>query len=508
MAHDIDVLIAGAGPTGLAAALALTRHGVRVRVVEQNAAPSRHSKALVIQARTMEVFHALGVAEDVLAKTQPMRGVQPVLEGKQLPFVTFDGLEGPYTRPLMLRQSQTEQLLAARLETLGVCVEWGVGLRDFEADEGGVRVTLSNGESLGAAYLIGCDGAHSLVRKQLGVDFEGSTYDNDFIQVDAKMRWPLAEDTGYAFIREEGALVCLPLGEGIFRTIYIRQERPEDAPEEPELREFQAVFDELMPGEVEFGEVEWIIRFRLHERLASRFRVGRVFLAGDAAHIHTPAGGQGMNTGIQDAFNLGWKLGLAVRGAAGERLLESYHDERHPIAADVLRFTDLTFKTALGSNALVRKLRPLILPFVLGNRYMRGNAARTVSQLDVNVRRSPIVDDRRFFATGLHAGDRAPDASFAHDGASSRVFDLLRDDPRHLVFAHYAQGHRLAALERGLDPSIARVIVANEGEELEARYHLGDGPAIWVVRPDGYIGYRQSGDEPEPVLEWFQRTLG
>lgn len=509
-----QVLIVGAGPTGLTAASELTRHGVRVRIVERNSAASIHSKALIVQPRTLEVFYAMGISGQVAAAAQPVFSMQAHLSGKDIPMIQFGEVDGPYPRPMMLRQSQTERLLGARLAEQGVAIEWGTSLAEFTPSEDGVEVTLSTGEQLRVAYLLGCDGAHSMVRKQLGIPFEGSTYENDFLQVDCKVRWDYPNDAGQGFLTDSGVVVCLPLGGGIFRFILIRRERPEHAPDEPTLAEFQAAVSAAVSsrpgsraegsGDVELYDPEWLIRFRLHERLAAQYRVGRVFIAGDAAHIHTPAGGQGMNTGIQDAFNLAWKLGLVLAGHAGERLLDSYHAERHPIAADILRFTDRTFRTGLGSNVLVRKLRPLLLPLVFGSSWVTSKMTRTVAQLEINVRRSPIVEDHRIFPTGPHAGDRAPDATFMLGGSPTQVFEQLLGTS-HVVFAHCVDVETLESLRRALPGELARVIVADEGDELEQRYHLGSGPALWVVRPDGHIAYRQAGDNPEPLLAWFSR---
>jgi 2-polyprenyl-6-methoxyphenol hydroxylase-like FAD-dependent oxidoreductase len=506
MSSDTQVLVVGAGPTGLTAASELTRHGVRVRIVEKNTEPSIHSKALVVQPRTLEVLLAMGLADEAIAAAQPVFSLHVNLGGKPSATIEFSDVDGPFSRPMMLRQSQTERLIGAQLERQGVAIEWATSVTEFEADDDGVEVTLSTGERVRVDYLIGCDGAHSIVRKQLGVAFEGSTYENDFLQVDCKVRWDLPYDAGQGFFTDDGAVVCLPLGGGSFRFILIRRERPADAPDEPELAEFQAALDAEVPGEVELYDVEWIIRFRLHERLAEQFRVGRVFLAGDAGHIHTPAGGQGMNTGIQDAFNLAWKLGLVLRGRGGQRLLDSYHAERHPIAADVLRFTDFAFRNALGAGALVRMLRPILMPLVLGSSMIQSKITRKVAQLELNVRNSPIVDDRRLIPTGPHAGDRAPDARFVCAGEEVRMFDVLRGT-QHVVFAHRAHTDVITRLRRELATDLARVVIADEGEELDERYHLGTSSAIWVVRPDGHIGFRQSGDDPEPVLAWFAEFL-
>jgi 2-polyprenyl-6-methoxyphenol hydroxylase-like FAD-dependent oxidoreductase len=499
-----QVLVVGAGPTGLTAASELTRHGVRVRIVERNSAPSIHSKALIVQPRTLEVFYAMGISDQVAAAANPVFSMQAHLNGKDVPMIQFGEVDGPFSRPMMLRQSQTERLLGTRLAEQGVEIEWGTSLSEFEPVDDGVDVTLSTGERLRVAYLLGCDGAHSVVRKQLEIPFEGSTYENDFLQVDCKVRWSYPNDRGQGFFTDTGAIVCLPLGGGVFRFILIRRERPEDAPDEPALAEFQQAVSAEFHGDVELYDPEWLIRFRLHERLAAQYRVGRVFLAGDAAHIHTPAGGQGMNTGIQDAFNLAWKLAFVLAGHAGERLLDSYHAERHPIAADILRFTDLTFRTGLGTNMLVRKLRPMLLPLVFGSSWVTSKMTRTMAQLEINVRRSPIVEDHRIFPTGPHAGDRAPDATFVHHGVETQVFEQLLGTT-HVVFAHCVDVEILESLRRALPTELARVIVADEGDELEERYHLGTGPALWVVRPDGHIGYRQSGDNPEPLLAWFSR---
>lgn len=505
---SVDVLIVGAGPTGLTLASELTRHGARVRIVEQNPGPSVHSKALVVQPRTLEVFHAIGLADAAIAAAQPMFRLQAHVDGKDMPMVEFAEVDGPYPRPMMLRQGQTERLLGAQLERQNVTIEWTTSLTEFAADDDGVEATLSTGERVRVGYLVGCDGAHSVVRKQLGVAFEGSTYDNDFLQADCKVRWDYPDDTGQAFFTDDGALVCLPLGHGTFRFILVRRERPANAPDEPDLAEFQAVVQAQAVGDVELYDPEWLIRFRLHERLADKFRVGRVFLAGDAAHIHTPAGGQGMNTGIQDSFNLAWKLGLVLRGRAGEPLLASYHAERRPIAANVLRYTDFAFRRALGSNPLIRKLRPFVLPLLFGSQWVRNKATRSIAQLEVNVRHSPIIEEQRFFPVGPEAGDRAPDARFidASTGEETRVFEALCGT-QHVVFVHCARPQAITTLHRELPKDIARMVLADEGVELVARYHLGSSSAIWVVRPDGTIGYRQSGDHTKPVLAWFARML-
>ena len=499
-----QALVIGAGPTGLTLASELARHGVAVRIIEQNAGPSIHSKALIVQPRTLEVFYAMGIDEAVAAEAQPAFGMKAHLEDKDIPMIQFGEVDGPYARPLFLRQSQTERLLATRLGEQGVKIEWNTALREFESNGEGVDVTLSTGEQLRVAYLLGCDGAHSVVRKHLQVSFEGSTYENDFLQVDCKVRWKQPDDIGHGYFTDDGAIICLPLGKGTFRFIMIRRERPEHAPDEPKLEEFQKAVSAVVPGGVELYDPEWLIRFRLHERIAAKYRVGRVFLLGDAAHIHTPAGGQGMNTGIQDAQNLAWKLGMVLGGHAKDRLLDSYHAERHPIAADILRFTDLAFRTGLGSNALVRTLRPLLLPLVFGSSWVTSKMTRTMAQLEINVRRSPIVEDHRIFPTGPHAGDRAPDASFQNAGVDGRVFERLRGTT-HTVFTHCVDLDTIMTLQQKLPKQLVQIVVADHGEELEERYHLGSGPALWVVRPDGYIGYRQSGDDPEPLLEWFER---
>jgi 2-polyprenyl-6-methoxyphenol hydroxylase-like FAD-dependent oxidoreductase len=504
-----QVLIIGAGPTGLTAASELARHGVRVRIVEQHPGASIHSKALIVQARTLEVFYAMGIADAAAAAAQPVFSILAHLDGKPIPMIQFGEVDGPFSKPMMLRQSQTERLLASRLADQGVAIEWNTSLTEFTPGPDFVEATLSTGERVRVDYLLGCDGAHSVVRKQLGVAFEGSTYPNDFLQVDCKVRWDYPNDGGLGFFNDAGVIVCLPLGKGVFRFVLIRRERPENAPDEPTLAEFQAALSAEVPGEVELYDPEWLIRFRLHERLAEQYRIGRVFLVGDAAHIHTPAGGQGMNTGIQDAHNLAWKIGLALRGHGGQRLLDSYHAERHPIAADILRFTDVAFRTGLGGSMLVRKLRPLLLPVVFGSSWVNNKVTRTMGQLEINVRRSPIVEDDRFFPTGPHAGDRAPDATFVHEGASAQVFEVVRGT-QHVVFAHCARPEMVAKLRDGLRDgldALVRVVIADEGDELEERYHLGSGPALWVVRPDGYIGYRQSGDEPESLLRWWNRTI-
>ncbi|MBA3549775.1 MAG: FAD-dependent monooxygenase [Nannocystis sp.] len=506
-AETLHALVVGAGPTGLTMACELRRRGLRVRVVDQALAPSRHSKALVLQVRTREVFEQMGVGDAVDARATAPASVTMTTRAGPLATFAFPAFPGRFTGPRFLDQSTTEALLYARLQELGGTVERGTKLVAYREHDGGVTATLATPEGeqeVAAAWLLGCDGAHSAVRRLAGIPFEGAPYEDMFDQADLKIRWDKPENSAFMFFREQGVAAFLPLPGGRHRIICIGGEHPKD---DPTLAYFQGVLAEFAP-QAEAHDPDWIVRFRLHLRMVPRMREGRAFLAGDAAHIHSPAGGQGMNTGIQDAFNLAWKLALVQRGAP-PALLASYDAERRAVAGKVLRLSDALIRRALARSPTVKLLRNLAARYLLPRQAIQGRMAQVLSQTTISYRYAgTCVEARRWPHRGPSPGDRAPDLAGATPPlmvafAATPWFSLVTlpgptDDPRLA-----AEAERLAArwpdlicvirVLRGPGPlppgNVTASVVYADSDELDAIY-APRGPELCLVRPDGHIGAR------------------
>ncbi|MCB9793804.1 MAG: FAD-dependent monooxygenase, partial [Alphaproteobacteria bacterium] len=424
MSAEPRVLIAGAGPTGQALSLALSAMGVPHRLIDALPERTPHSRALVLQARSLELLSAYGLAEGLLREGQT--GVEArIYVNRELaalvPLSDFAIGDTAYPFPLVVSQERTEAALDAGLAARGVTVERPVRLVDFSQDAEGVHARLEHAdgreEALRVQWLVGCDGAHSVVRKGAGLSFEGAAYPQDFMLADVHVDWELPDDRVCVFLRSGGTLAVLPFKEpGLVRLIATRASEA-TADQEPTLEEFEAIFREAVPGEVRLHDPVWVSRFRLHHRGVDRYRAGRVFVAGDAAHIHSPAGGQGMNTGIQDALNLGWKLGLVCLGEADEALLESYDAERAPVGRRLLGWTDRAFSLASSDNVLIAAARSLLVPWLApkltADPARRARVYRFVSQLSIRYRESPLAlawegPRPEGFSQGPAPGDRGP----------------------------------------------------------------------------------------------------
>ncbi len=364
-------LIVGAGPVGLTLANELIRHGVRCRIIDQAPQPSQTSKALAIFPRTLEVFDAMGLSRSFLEAGHRLAGITFSHGHDQLAAIDFGSVASPFPFALSLPQSQTERLLLERLAAAGVEVERETRLTNLEQSSDLVRATLGRGEAgeevVETAWLLGCDGAHSTTRHALGMEFAGAPYDESFLLADLRLEATLDPRRAHLFFAPDGVLALFPFGGERWRVVAnIPPEARVQALPELTLEEVQTLVDRRGPGGVSLSDPHWMSRFHISHRIVPQFRRLRVFLLGDAAHIHSPAGGQGMNTGIQDAFNLGWKLALVVRGKASAQLLASYHSEREPIARGVLNLTDRLTRVATARNSVVQSVRDFLLPMVSG----------------------------------------------------------------------------------------------------------------------------------------------
>lgn len=528
-ATDVDVLIVGAGPTGLALAVQLRRWGVSFRVVDALADRRCESRALAVHARTLELLDAIGCADPLVALGRRPRSVQVHVSEPPLEVpvgrVEASGTRFPFV--LVVSQAETEAVLASWLAAQGIAIERGVtaSIEAVDADHVQCRLThAADGamETLAARYVVGCDGAHSMVRHAAGIAFEGDAYAQRFLLADLEVDG-LQIDAVHAFPGADAALLALPLGTPrTWRVIGIDGAGGdgEASTESPlTLDDVQAFADRVAPGRLRVRDPIWLTRFRLHHRQAARYRAGRLFLAGDAAHIHSPAGGQGMNTGIQDAWNLGWKLALACRGLGPEAWLDTYHDERHPVGAFLLRFTDRLFTVATRAVAAGARWQPVrglvlraLIPLASIGR-LRERAFHVVSQLGIRYRSSPAVrEGAPSLVAGPRAGDRLPNLAVTIDGIATSLHALVAPARFHLLCCGTATD--MASVETLLeDRPIARhAITPADQATRDTLAVLGvDGrrvtSALYLVRPDGHVAYRCAGHDTAELGAWLDRWL-
>ena len=490
------ILVVGAGPTGLTLACELAVRGVPFRIVDQAPVRSDKSRALVVHARTLEVFQKMGIADELNRAGRTALNVSLWVAGHEalrLQVADTGVDDTPYPFLLFVSQAETERLLESRLNALGGQVERPVQVTALREDGAGVQATFADGKTARFDYVVGCDGAHSIVRKAAGFSFEGSAYESDFVLGDVAIDWSRANDTLYLVLPAKGGVLAMfPLaGENRWRVIVARVDAPESAGD-PTLDELQELANRVAPEKLRLHDPTWLARFRLHHRGVDRYRAGRFFVAGDAAHIHSPAGGQGMNTGIQDAFNLGWKLALAQKGHAGQLLLDSYHDERWPIGQQLLSTTDRIFSLNTTGNPLVVRLRnflaPRLAPRVFATRSRRAQMFRFISQLAIQYRRSPIVEEHALKG-GPHAGDRTPDA----DGLLAKL-----TGPRFQLLAFGFTPQLPARLRDLVEPHTFPAPLPRFGTT---------SPAHYLIRPDGHVSYRAPGADLSGCAEHLDRLL-
>src|SRR5262245_20736783 len=465
------LLVIGAGTTGLTLACELARHGVPIRIVDRLAEVNPHCRATTLHSRTLEIFHDLGIAEAVTAEAPPIRALNHYVEGRRVSRDELGHVDSPYPYSLSLEQSRTEAILEALLERLGVRVERRTELLAISEGPDAVRATLrgpgGREEVVDAPWLIGCDGAHSTVRHQTHQAFPGSEDSHQYAIADVVLDGPIAQDEAHVFLTDGGVLYMFPLPRGRVLLAAEVAAHHDGATETPALEEIQSLVGERGPAGTRVSDPRWLSYFRIHYRLARHYRHGRrVFLAGDAVHVHSPVGGHGMNTGIQDAYNLGWKLALVARGLAAPALLETYEAERRAIAEDVVKWTRAVTERSEAFAGMSPARRERLYVNVTVPDAEARRIARHAEELDLDYRRSAICAEHRPRGrpSGLHAGTQALDAGPLQCGDRRfTLFDLLRG-PRHalLLFpgprAGGAAWHRLAALSASLGRSHGNVI--------------------------------------------------
>ena len=494
----VDVLICGAGPTGLALALWLTKLGARVRIVDKNDRPGATSRALAVQARTLELYRQADLADTVVGAGHKTPAVNLWVRGARKARVSFEDIGAglsPYPFLLIYPQDEHEQLLIGRLAALGVQVERQTRLADFTETADGIEAKLaregSGQETCRATYICGCDGARSAVREILGTGFEGGTYRQLFYVADVEAAGAPANGELHVDLDEADFVAIFPLAhEGRVRLVGVVQDERADLGRGLTFADVSRQAIEHM--QLKVGTVNWFSTYQVHHRVTSRFRSGRAFLLGDAAHIHSPAGGQGMNTGLGDAINLAWKLAAALQGRGGDTLLDSYHAERAPFARRLVATTDRAFSlaTAEGGVAdLVRtRLAPLLIPGLFSVERTREFMFRTVGQLTLNYREGPLSHGR----TGhVHGGDRLPWVPGADNYGPLKAMAW--------------QAHVYGDAEAGLESWCRRAGVAlNVFEWRKAHDEAGLARnAVYLTRPDSYVALASARQDVELLQAYF-----
>jgi 2-polyprenyl-6-methoxyphenol hydroxylase-like FAD-dependent oxidoreductase len=530
-----DVLVVGAGPVGLTAAAELVRHGLSCRIIDASPLPSDKSKALVLWSRSLELLDDMGAVAPFVAAGLRVRHVGFYGHGERLLHLTLE-IESPFDYALMIPQSETERLLTAHLTNVGVHVERSTQLLTFAPNERDVVATLrrpdGGNETIRPRWLVGCDGAHSTVRHGLGVEFSGAALPSDWMLADVHVMGGIPHDELSLFFHADGVLVFFPIDRERMRIIADLGPSTSDAkPADPTLDEVRRMVAHRGPGGLTVHDPIWLASFRINERKVARYRHGRVMLAGDAAHIHSPAGGQGMNTGMQDAYNLGWKLALVHQGRAQDALLDTYSDERSGVGEMVLRQAGLLTRAATLRNPLAQRFRNRLYSALGSLEVVRHRMGETLSELAVSYRDSPLSAESR----GLHAaawligggvspGDRMPDGELtdARTGAPATVFDVLRGTRHVLVLlAGKDDPGALAPVAAAVDPGLVASHLVVAGDALPAwdgpiwrdragvlHARLGaHGPTAYLVRPDGYVGWRSQPADPASLAEHLATYL-
>lgn len=535
---SVDVLIVGAGPTGLALAAELRAFGVRFRLIDRLRERGHESRALAVQARTLEILQQLGIADALVARGNPSARLVLHVGDRVVGEVALaewgaadDALGTRFPFILFVSQAETEAVLVDHLTAHGVPIERGTELVAFADGGDAVDATLQHAdgreERVRVRYLVGCDGAHSVVRRGAGIPFEGGEYLEDFVLGDVEIDGPVTPDALHSFVGERGFTMCFPLGRPTtWRVIAMAPTRPvpNASGSELSLGELQAIVDGATGGALRLRDAAWLTHFRLHHRQTAHYRAGRVFVAGDAAHIHSPVGAQGMNTGIQDAWNLGWKLALVVHGVTSEGLLDTYEAERWPVGRFLLRVTDRVFGSfvrLISPGRVVRfaqrQVVPRVLPRIVASRRLRAAAFRFVSELAIRYRRSPAVaEGRPRLRGGPRAGDRLPDLPVSRDGAPTSLQRALAAPALHLLLCGPVgawEARAVTALRERFGEWLDVTHVTRDGvtglsgdDALDALGIGGDVVAAqYLVRPDHHVAFRCASTDLTELYAYLER---
>ncbi len=548
---SVDILIVGAGPTGLLLAAQLARLGIKPRLVDKNPQPSKTSKAIAVFARTLEIFDHLGIAEEAIKRGRKLNQFNFYSDRKRIVNLPLDQLDSFLPLVLSLPQSQTEDILGRLVENLGVKIERSVTFTGLKQDTDGVTATLCHPdgqeEHCKASWLIGCDGAHSTVRQEAGLTDEGANIPALFILADVEIDWNLSPNEIHIFFHPDGELAAFPLPDQNYWRLIAELEPDTELSEDPDIEFFEQLANERSYSQAHLTNPVWTSAFRIRQRMVNKCRTGRVFVAGDALSSHSPVGGQGMNTGLQDAYNLAWKLALVIQNQARTELLDSYQAEREPISKSLLAGTGLATRAITVRNPIFTQARDNLAKFVTSFESVQQRIRNTVSELNVNYRNSPIVQEDQPFLMHLHpnelslrdrwdfhaqpkAGDRAPDVMINTVDGAKRLFSVLSDLKHSILLfggkvaqkVNYAKLSRIAEEieEKFRDRIDVHIVLLNSQipEELEwfksilldpqgkcHHRYSATGECLYLIRPDGYIGYRTQPADVFKLWAYLQK---
>lgn len=511
-----EVLIIGAGPTGLSLAAQFVRYGIDFIIIDEKQGVTELSKAIAVHARTLEIYDQMDLAKTAVGRGAVVRNVAMLNEGKiqaQLDFTGFGKDLSPFPFVLTLEQSKNEHLLYEFLKNNGKEVWWQTGLAGLAPDEQGITATIksADGETqpIEAKYIVGCDGASSKTRHLLNLGFEGETNARLFYVADVEMESELNHETLHIVFGSDAFVLLFPMeGAKHWRLIGNLPEFEENKNEDFKYEEVENKVKALAQIPLDITKVIWFSTYKVHTRHAEKFSSGRGFLAGDSAHIHTPAGGQGMNTGIQDAYNLAWKLAFVLRGKANESLLETYNEERLANAKRLLRTTDEAFDFGTGEEWYYRIFREKILPnlakFLLQFKTAKQFIFPLISQIGISYDKSSLSRHDPTTVFKIKAGNRFP--YFSADGKS--LFESLSAPKCHLLV--FSDGNTdLSAVETIIAEKYAELI---DYQTIPLYPHVGEifgaSKTFSVfVRPDNHIGFITYGNPIDELNKYLTENL-
>ena len=514
---NTDVLIVGAGPTGLSLACQFVRHGVDFVIVEKNQELTPYSKAIGVHARTLEIYEQMDLAARAIAEGTIAGKVRMLEGGEVLGEVDLSNVGerlSAYPYMLLLEQSKNEKLLHDYLLAHDRKVLWNTELKSFAQTDteviAQVQAGLSERQVIEAQYLVGCDGPRSPVRHALGMTFEGSTFERVFYVADVQIDWKFSHDALHVCLARNAVVAFFPMkGDRRYRIVGAFPEGFDKDQQEILYEEIERRIKEEAEIALDITHVDWFSTYKVHTRHVNKFSQGRCFVAGDAAHIHTPAGGQGMNTGIQDAYNLAWKLAGVIRGFAGEQILDTYNEERLPNAERLLQTTDRMFNLAAGTDWLLNLIRTTVFPpmakFILSFDAVKSRFFPLISQIGINYRDGSLSLHQGDDDFEVKAGDRLP--YFLIEGRS--IYDQLRAPKFHLL--SFSDGETdYQPLQKEIEAEYpARV----DCHVVPLYPHVAElfgthKPFTVFLRPDNYIGFLSEGMGLDAVRKYLTEVVG